>query len=242
LKTMSTSALREIHRIHQQLHDLNERLARGPKQVAAREANVARLKDESDKVHDSAKQTRVAADQKQLQLKSNEDKINDLKQKLNGCSSNREFQALKTQIAADEMANSVLEDEILEVLEKIEDSQATVAEADVTLEKGKQEFARAQQAVASKEESLRADIERLEADLKEAEQALPAEIRVEYNRMVRAKGAECMAQVEDNTCGGCFQSITTNMVNELQLSRMVFCKTCGCLLYLPELTSPGSST
>ena len=47
-----------------------------------------------------------------------------LKAKLNAAASNREYQALKDQIAADQMAGSVLADEILEALEKIDELAA----------------------------------------------------------------------------------------------------------------------
>ncbi len=61
---------------------------------------------------------------KQLQLREREARIKDLQVKLNTCSSNREYQALKEQIAADQQANSVLSDEILEALERIDVLQA----------------------------------------------------------------------------------------------------------------------
>ena len=41
----SAEALRELHRIHTQLGDLRERLARGPKQVQAREGAVKRFEE-----------------------------------------------------------------------------------------------------------------------------------------------------------------------------------------------------
>ena len=39
--SVTTTVLRELHRIQRQLGDLSERLDRGPKQIKAREANVA---------------------------------------------------------------------------------------------------------------------------------------------------------------------------------------------------------
>src|SRR5690348_13697685 len=94
---MSATAgvLRELHRIHRQLSDLRERLDRGPKQIKARQATVARLQGELDQVKADSKAARVGADQKQLLLKSGEGKIRELKIKLNAASSNREYQALK---------------------------------------------------------------------------------------------------------------------------------------------------
>ncbi len=114
----TAEALRELHRIHRQLTDVRERFERGPKQVRAREANLTRLGEELTKIQADVKAARVRADQKQLLLKSGEEKIKGLKAKLNAATSNREYQAIKDQIAADEMANSVLADETLEALEK----------------------------------------------------------------------------------------------------------------------------
>src|SRR5919109_2210650 len=118
--SVTAAALRELHRIHQQLAEFRDRLERGPKQVRAREANVAQLEARLAESRERAKQTQMAIDRKQLDLKAGEQKVVDLRVKLNAASSNREYQALLEQIAAAEMAGSVLSDEILEGLEKID--------------------------------------------------------------------------------------------------------------------------
>ena len=118
--SITAAALRELHRIHQQLGDLRDRLERGPKQVRLREADVTQLEARLAEAKEKAKQMQMAADRKQLELKSGEQKVVDLRVKLNAASSNKEYQALLEQIAAAEMAGSVLSDEILEGLEKID--------------------------------------------------------------------------------------------------------------------------
>jgi predicted nucleic acid-binding Zn-ribbon protein len=225
--------LRELHRIHQQLSDLRDRLERGPKQVRAREANVAQLETRLAEHRDRAKQTQMAVDRKQLDLKSGEQKIVDLRGKLNACNSNREYQALLEQIAAAEMAGSVLSDEILEGLEKIDQLVAQVKEAEKNLAVGKQELEKARRNIEESATTIRSDVTRLEAELSQAEQALPSDFKADYQRIVRSKGADSLAVVDDGVCTGCGQQITLNMQNELKLARLVFCKACGRLLYLP---------
>jgi predicted nucleic acid-binding Zn-ribbon protein len=237
--SLTAAALRELHRLHQQLADLRDRMERGPKQVKARQANVAQAEERVAAAHAEVKNARVSADQKQLQLKTGETKIADLKSKLNAAQTNREYQALKEQIAAAEMANSVLADEILEALEKVDQLKLAIGEADQSLAKTKEELAKVQQTVKSQEESLAADRRRVEANLKEAEELLPTDFRDAYYRVVKAKGQDAMAQVEGESCGGCHQSLTTNMMNGLIMSRVTFCKVCGRLLYLPEDRTPG---
>ena len=138
--SVSASALRELHRILRQLSDLRSRLEGGPRQVRIGEANVERLEAGVAEAKESVKKTRMSADQKELQLREREGRITDVKTKLNSCSSNREYQTFVEQIAADEQANSVLSDEILELFDKISEHQQAVVVAEAGLEKGKSEL------------------------------------------------------------------------------------------------------
>jgi predicted nucleic acid-binding Zn-ribbon protein len=232
--SITAAALRELHRIHQQLAELRDRLERGPKQVRAREANVAQLEAKLAEARERAKQTHMAVDRKQLDLKSGEQKVVDLRVKLNAASSNREYQALLEQIAAAEMAGSVLQDEILEGLEKTDQLTTSAKDAEKNLAVGKQDLEKARRAVEDSAATIRADLSRLETELAQAEQSLPGDIKNDYQRIVRSKGADSLASVDDGVCTGCGQQITLNMQNELKLSKLVFCKACGRLLYLPE--------
>jgi predicted nucleic acid-binding Zn-ribbon protein len=176
----------------------------------------------------------MTINRKQLDLKAGEQKVVDARVRLNAASSNKEYQALVEQIAAAEMAGSVLADEILESMEKVDALQLAVKDADKALAAGTQELEKARQAIEASAASLRADIERLETSIVQSEAGLPADIKVDYQRIVRSKGANGLAAVDDIVCGACGQQITLNMQNELRLARPVFCKSCGCLLYLSE--------
>jgi len=231
---VTAEALRELHRIHRQLADLHERLERGPRQVKARQVNVSKLTMAQSTAHDTVLQTRMAADQKQLELKANDGRIVDWKAKLNGCSSNKEYQTLLEQIAAAEMAGSVLADEILETLERIDQLEVAAGQAEELLKSGQQELLKCRDSVVQETQIASRDIERLEIELAKAESNLPADLKGDYQRVIHSKGAEGMAEVEEQVCLGCGQQITLNMQNNLMLNKLVFCHSCGCLLYLVE--------
>jgi predicted nucleic acid-binding Zn-ribbon protein len=232
--TVSAEVLRELHRIHCQLAELNERLQRGPRQIKAREVNVVKFEADLTTAQESVMQTKKLSDQKQLDLKSGETKIADLKAKLNVCSSNKEYQSLLEQIAASEMANSVLADEILEAMEKGDQLEVAVGEAKVHLGSAQTELSKCRDSVATESELIRGDIARLEGELTDSEKQLPTEMRDDYRRVIRSKGADGMAVAEDGVCLACGNMATLNMHNELLLNKPVFCKACGCLLYIGE--------
>ena len=173
-------------------------------------------------------------DERQLQLREREARIQDLESKLNSASSNREYQALKEQIAADKQANSVLEDEILEGLEKTDQLAAQIKTADANLTKAESEAVKTKDRVLSKRDGLEAELARVQGELQKAEAALPPDFKRDYDRIATARGENALAQVDGEVCGSCYQMLTPQMMNELYMSKPLFCKSCGCLMYLPE--------
>jgi predicted nucleic acid-binding Zn-ribbon protein len=232
--SVSASALAELHRIHKQLGDLRERKDRGPRQIKAREFNLGKQNEELAKLQAEQKAARVRSDQKQLLLRSSEQKIEDLKVKLNQSASNREYQALKDQIAADQMAGSVLSDEILEAMEKVDELAAHIAEQQKKIEAAKIEVAKATQIVQEQSSTLDSEIGRLEGELKVAESKLPSDFLDTYRRLVKGKGEDAMAEAQGDFCGGCYQQLTPNNMAELQMSRAIVCRNCGRLVYKAE--------
>jgi predicted nucleic acid-binding Zn-ribbon protein len=238
--TVPVEVLRQLHRVHQQLADLQGRLTRGPKLIRMGQKAVQDGEQKHAAAKELLKQTRMVADGLQLQLRQREDKLKDLQRKLNECKTNTEYKTLQDQIAAEKQADSVLEDEILEKLERLDAVQQEIGTASDELKQMQSDFEKTRQRVEAERDSLESEVARVSAELEETEKRLPPDIRAEYRRMVKAKGPEALAPVESETCGGCYQTLTPQTMNELSMSRLVFCKSCGCLLYLPEDRSVGA--
>ena len=234
MSVVATVTLRTLHRMHRQLADLAEQLAAGPRAVAARTRQVETAEARKATAADEVKKARLAADQKQLQLKSAEAKIADLEAKLNACKTNREYQTLRDQIAADRMATKVLEDEIIEALERIDTLKPAVPAAETEIAAAKKLLAEAEAKVAAETGRLEAEVSRIRGDLQAAEKDLAEDVRERYDRVVKQKGADGMSAVDGQTCGGCYQQLTGNMLSDVMLGRIITCRSCGRLLYLPE--------
>jgi len=232
--TTLTDSLRTLHRIHRQLADLQDRLQRGPKQIRVAEANVKKCEGELAAAKDAFKQAKMGSDDKQLQLRQREAKLKDFEAKLFAAQSNREYQLLKDQIAADKQANSVLADEILEALDKLDGLQAAIKTAEGNLGKIKDEHGKARQRVEQQQQGLETELARVTGELRAAEDLLDGDFKPNYERLSRSMGAEALAPVEGECCGGCSQTLTPQTINALRLDKPVFCKSCGRLLYIPE--------
>jgi uncharacterized protein len=237
--SVTTEVLRRLHRIHEQLRDLNERLERGPRVSTAQANHLARLEAELTEAQAKAKELRIKTDEKQVLLKSGEANVERRRRQLREANDNREYQALLDQIAADQMANSVLEDEILESMEKLDRSAAKVKEAGQAVAKSREETSKIGREWQEEAPSIQADIDRLDAELRQVESDLPDDFRDLYRRLTRVKGGNALAAILGEFCGGCNQHVPLNLVNAVMLGKPVCCRSCGRLLYLEEERSPA---
>jgi predicted nucleic acid-binding Zn-ribbon protein len=230
----TTATLRTLHQNHRQLADLQERLERGPRMAQAHQANVRRLEALLAKLEQEALSLRMATDQKQGQLASREATLQKRHLQLRQASNNAEYQALKDEIAATQMANSVLEDEILEAFDQLDELAANVQQAKNEVAKARHEADKASQDAIELDPQIRSQIERLGTEMKRCEDNLPGDFRELYRRVVRQKGEDALASVRGEFCDGCHQHVPVNLINQLLLNRPATCKACGRLLYLPE--------
>ena len=228
--TPTNTGLKEIHDLREQLEEQTRLLQQGPLQITARQSSIHAKRAELDARKLKLKQLKVSSEQKSLQLKSNEDRIRDLEAKLHAVSSNREYEALRTQIAADKMANSVLEDEIIEALEGIDAMQLEVNQFDAGIVKIEQELTTFTAVVKERDAGLRQQIEELTAKVGDVESVLPAEVIPTYQRLVAAYGAKALAPVKGRSCGSCYIGLTPQTVVELKGGAIKFC-TCGRMMY-----------
>lgn len=231
--------LRTLHRMLRQLTDIGEQMEKGPRKVRIVRANEANFAQALEDAKTSLLDLRKASDGKQLQLAEREAKVEDLKAKLNACDSNKEFQLLKDRIAADIQANSVLQDEILEQLERIDELTEEVGSATKNHEKSQVESARISDEVALELKALDAEKERITQELAEKEKEIPTDLVSIYRRQVNGKGEKALGLTDTETCGNCNQTLTAQTANDLVMKQPVFCKGCGCWLYLAETHPAG---
>ena len=112
----------------------------------------------------------------------------------------------------------MLADEILEALEKADTLEVKVDEEKQKVEAAKTELATCRDKVAGESELIRGDISRLEAELADVEKKIPADVKGDYQRVIRSKGADGMSEAQDQVCLACGSRMTLNMHNELLLA------------------------
>ena len=178
---------------------------------------------------------RMDSDRNQVKLDAGEGRLAEEQVRLNAARDNKEYSAIRLEMARVEGANSELEDLILDRLgradeakTKIEALRKRIAEEEVLLEQAKRK-------AEDDRRKVEGELQALQGELEGLEQGLPITTRDAYRRLVDAMGVDALAPVRDKVCGGCFTGITPQSHNELLIGRdMVLCKSCGRILYRSE--------
>ncbi len=226
------NGLAELHRLLLASKEVQEQMERGPRQLKIRQQAIVQKQTDLDAQRAKLKTLRMSADQRSLQLKTNEAKIGDLRVKLNQASSNREFDIIRAQMEADTVANSVLEDEILDALEKVDVAHLAIKKLEEELARVKSEESRVASEIATAQPGFQSQLAELHKAVANAEGRLPENVIVQYRRLAQAYGAAALAEVDGNTCNSCYVSLPPQMVVQVREGQVLFCKTCGRLLYM----------
>jgi uncharacterized protein len=232
--SLQIELIRRAHRLLIQRSDIQGQLERGPKQVKAAQMQVDAANDALNSTRDQIKQKRMEADRKQLQLREREQRVVHMETQLNTAKGNREYQTLKEQIAAERQANSVLSDEILEALESVDGINANVDGLVEKLAACEAEKKKVADSVSQRLEVLSNELKRVQSELDSTLSEMSGDFVAELKRQITSRAEEAMAELDGNSCGGCYTNVNAQILDRLQMNYPVNCPSCGRTLYAPE--------
>jgi predicted nucleic acid-binding Zn-ribbon protein len=228
------SILREVHRLRRHVRDLKNEIDRGPKTLAIQQAKIAKQDDAYREAQERIKRLKMTIHEKETTLRAKNQQIDKHRLQLNSASSKKEYDALKLEIANESKECTLLEDDILNDMAATEEMTAQLPQLQEAATRSKEESARFQKEHEARLVGLTEQMNQALQQLKEVEATLPEDIRVQFDRLIAARGDEAFSVVEERTCVACYTEITAQNRNDLLLGQFVLCKSCGRMLYLSE--------
>ena len=232
--TTLATIFRELHRLRRHAKDLQDQVERGPRVLKAHQVKVGKQEEALHEAQEALKKLKVANHEKEVSLKVTHQQIAKYEEQRNKATTRKEYDTLQAEIATSRQAGRKIEDDILDGMAKIEEQAAQIPEAEKALQQARQDYADFERQTQERLAGQRELHAQALAKIKEVEASLPADVRPVYERLVHARGEEALAAVQGQTCSACYTGITAQQYNDLLSGRLVLCKACGRILYLPE--------
>jgi len=130
--------------------------------------------------------------------------------------------------------NSILEDGIIELMEKIESGEELLEKKKKELEKEEQNYQKKMEEGNKNLEELKKEKEKLENKKAQLSPSISANLLTRYGKLIKAKG-RALVPVVNGTCGGCHMELPPQILNEVKSGkRLVTCERCSRILYQTE--------
>ncbi len=227
---------RELRRLQAQ-KDLHDRTLR------VRAAQIAKIDEQIEELRTRQKKVRVAADQKDLDVREKKGQIERLKSQQLQVKDNRQYAALQNEIKFAELAISKAEDETLADFEDIEALGAQIADFKRQAEAQRVELDQFGAQIEAHKEAVDAEIQACRRRREGIEAELPPDVVARFHRTADKWDGEAMAAVvrddEESSfsCGGCNMSVTQNTYVQLlgrSAERLITCPNCSRILYVED--------
>lgn len=196
------------------------------------EAQTA-LDEEKKKLEKNVKER----DKIELELKSNQEKIDKYEGQLPQIKNNKEYKALNDEITFLKSKNNEFDDKMLQLLEDEQDIKARIKERKTELEACQKELDDKADKLRKKILVIEQDIEQTKEERKKIAKELPVTLVKRYASLIIHKNRKAVVFVNtSNGCGGCGFSIRPQLLIDIsKKDTLVSCESCGRMIISEEI-------
>jgi hypothetical protein len=224
-----------LQKIDAGAYRLKEELATHPELQRRGAAEFEKKKVHAKAAEDALKALQLKQKQKESDLASREDKILKLQAQLYQLKSNREYSAMEHEIKGQKADKSLLEEEILKLLDLIDQSKADLVKEKEALSKEERVCQGELDEIKKRSIELSALIAEAQEKRKSYVPNIEPRLLIQYERILKSREGLALVPVLNNSCGGCHLGLPPQVVNETQQNeKLIVCESCARILYWPQ--------
>ena len=219
----------KVHGLQIELNQVDKSLADLESKLGDSQSEVASMAEELDIARKTYREG-------ELDIKSNQEMILKSDAKLRQVKTNKEYQSTLREIDELKRKNSALEDELLELLDKIESTEADLSEREKRAKQRRNEIIAQQKSVKEEAAEKRATLAALKTERDEIATAIPKAVMAQVADIKLLRGRPVISAVSGSICSGCNMNIPAQLYNELQrFDSIKRCPMCQRIIYWTEM-------
>ncbi len=225
--------LKRLQIVDKEIYDLCEEQEDIPRQIEILKENVGDQTKHVKEADEHLKEVKLSLNKKELALKEREENIKKYDAQLFQVKTNKEYTALQSEISNLKADNSVLEEEIIKMLDEVQNVENDLGEENKRFKKLEDECTQKTNELERKLKGNEEKLNKLKEKKEELAKTVDPIIFSTYERIIKGKSGVALAKVEDESCGMCQMKLLPQTINEILLGKkMVRCENCSRILYI----------
>lgn len=230
--------LNKLQAVEDKLHTLQVELKQVDASLADLDAKLETSQTEVADLNDELEAVRKTYREGELDIKANQDTIAKSDARLRQVKTNKEYQATLREIDELKRKNGELEDTLLVLLEKIENTETTLAESETRAHQRKNEIQAQQNTIREEAVEQQSALTTLTTERDEIAAVLPKKLLAQVAEIKARRGRPVIAAVSGYICSGCNMNIPAQLCNELQrFDSIKRCPMCQRIIYWNDMRS-----
>jgi len=227
--------LRRLQDVDGQLFELRRQLQQKPQALARFKETVQQEQAAAQAVEAKLKAVQLQQKEKEMELATREGTTKKLQGQLFQVKTNKEYTAIQHEIEQSKADASLLEEEIIKLLEAVEQASKEHKAQVARVGERQAELRTQEQQVAREMDELKAQVATLERRRQEIVPLIERDALSFYERILANREGVAMVPLVGNSCSGCQMIQPPQVVHEVKLNaRLVTCQTCTRILYLDQ--------
>ncbi len=219
----------QIYQIHREQEEMPERLKKLDEELNHLKSGVTHCEE-------NVKKLQLTRKDKELDLQTKETNVKKFQLQLYQVKSNKEYGSLEKEIQGLKADNSLLEEEIIRLLDEIDSASAELTQKKKEFDQRSQEISNIKKEIEQKLNSLKEELSELKNQRKTITQQIFQGILQKYERILKSRNGLAIVPVRQNACQGCFMNLPPQVINEIQAGEnWTTCEQCARILYLEQL-------
>ena len=227
------SQLVHLQTIDSEIYVLKNEKELKPKEIQAIDAAFEEKKKHLASLEQTLLSFQKQRKDKELELASKEESAKKLETQLYQLKTNKEYQAMMQQIQDAKADASVIEDQILGLLEQADKIKNDSSQEKQRLQEEEKVAEGQKRHIQDRLKEIDERIAQLEAQRKQITPALDKKILTQYERILLNRDGLAIVSVKDNSCGGCNMLVPPQVINLIRMyERIITCEVCNRILYI----------
>jgi predicted nucleic acid-binding Zn-ribbon protein len=186
-------------------------------------------------LEDNLKSLQIKRKDKENDLESKESSIKKLQTQLYQLKTNKEYTTMQEEIARGRADSSLIEDDIIKILDQIDIQNREIAKEKEFLKDEEAKLNEEKRRVDEETKRIKAEVDLLKIQRNTIVKKIDKAMLAKYDRIIKNKDGLAVVPVAGESCQGCFRILPPQVIHEIRMKEdLVFCENCARILYIEE--------